>query len=348
VRGKVFRQKIASIGSLILVLALSACGRTTETISSDSAPSTIFYLVQDGAGASLSGVPIGHLMSVTIEGEQEKEIATLGAVNRTFSVDPEHDRVALATDYTDSPELLLVDVESGSVETVSSSQGGDHSVALGPDGRIAYCDYMGVFRVGFVSGIAESAPVERHRPGQGCPDAGWRRDGTLAFVAQVPLDNPDLARPQALYLRAGDGSLNHIELPGIVGYSQASWSSDGSRVTFSAHDRIIIVEVASGRVQDVGPGTDPLFAPDDPDRFVARRFEETGRFVDVWQGGKLAASLQTLDEIGGLALCPRRNEVVFTTPVAVQTWNWRTGERGIVARGDVQDYKLIEPSVACF
>lgn len=166
-------------------------------------------------------------------------------------------------------------------------------------------------------------------------------------MASVPLDNPEPGQPEALYVRASDGTLTHIDLPDILGYSQTSWSSDGSHVAFSAgYNRIIVVDVASGQVTDVGPGSSPHFAPDDPGRLVALRFVGKSSFVDVWQDGKTVASLKADDS--DLAWCPGGHEIALATTAAVTTWNWRTGERRVVVQARFADGQLIENAVACF
>jgi hypothetical protein len=313
----------------------------------------MIYLVRDGKGSNDG--PTYHVMTVESDNPQPREIATLGSVNWTFSLDTDHGLIALATDYTDNPEMLLVDIKSGAVTSATDIQGGDHSVTLGPGGVVAFCDSMGQFKVGTLENLAQSTTVERHHPAQGCPSSAWRDDSTLAFVAEVPLDDPEPHRPQALYLRSNDGTLTRIDLGDIHGGSTLTWSSDGGHVAFSsgfnepasAAGRIISVEVAPGRISDIGSGDSPHFAPDDPDRLVALRDEgNNNRFLDVWQAGKVIASLETGDV--GVAWCPDGNQIALVNSGALATWNWRTGERRVVVKAQVRDLQLLEQSVACF
>lgn len=146
---------LSSCAVLSVCFALSACDGATKT-KPPSQSSTIIYLVKDVKGSQNPNVPIYHLMTAGAENPQPREIAKLGAVNYTFSVDPDHRRIGLVTDYTDNPELLLVDIESGIVSNTSDSQGGDDSVALGPRDSIAFCDSKGQFKVGTVEKIAQS------------------------------------------------------------------------------------------------------------------------------------------------------------------------------------------------
>ncbi|TAK71743.1 MAG: hypothetical protein EPO22_01035 [Dehalococcoidia bacterium] len=317
----------------------------TATTATQATGLRVVYLV--GYRSAASGAPIFHLMSVGSSGSQRAEIAQFGAVNQTFSIDPNGRRAALVTDITDTPELLIVDLASGQTTRATDSQGGDDSVVLGPQDMIAYCDSQGRFRAGSLSDVTATAVIETHPRAGACPHADWRIDSTLAFLAESPLSvrSPRILA-EALYIRDSNGTMSQIDLPGVYGFGQVDWSADGTRVALAAGDSIVVVDVASGQVQPFGRGTDPAYAPDEPRRLAARRWDEQKRSVDVWQDDAVVASLP--GDYAGFAWCPGGNEIAATSPDAVSLWNWRTGEKRILARANLANYQFIQTSVTCF
>jgi Tol biopolymer transport system component len=276
-------------------------------------------------------------------------ITELPAVRDDWSVSPEGDRLALPTDITDQPKLLVVDLSTGDVSDIGPIAGGNGAVSLGPDGRVAACVEslpVGVLQMGHWKRRGEWIQVDVP-VGPGCPTVVWRDDDTFALRSWARDSTFEAPKVEIRY-GTDPATLRSIPLPQEVrSRGDISWSADGASLVFTGFgNRVWSVDVATGAARDIGPGYRVSFAPRSPDLIAVN--DHSGREFYVLQDGeKVAGFAMRPGQSIYYDWCPGERWIAFADQNHLWLWDWRSDESKVIKEIEIFDGQSIGDDVSC-
>jgi len=214
------------------ILASLPRRRVTEGPDDDGCPA----LSPDGARIAFASDRSGTAGLWTIDGDGLRLLADgFGAVEDP-AWSPDGTRVAFAGDGA----IHVVDARTGALARVSSA--GSHPT-WSPDGtRPAFARDGALY-------IGEALLLDL--PGEDA-DPAWSPDGSSIVFAN------DADGVYRLWIANADGSAPRpLTVVPAENERAPAWSPDGGQLLFTRERRILLLHLADGTVEDLGPGTDP-------------------------------------------------------------------------------------------
>ncbi len=170
-----------------------------------------------------------------------------------------------------NPDIFVHDLGSGSRRPFSRRAGLNTSAAISPDGsRVAMIlskDGSPNLYVGRLEG-GEVTRLTNNRQGDSSPC--WSPDGnTLCYSTRAN-------GPSTLFtVAASGGAPRRLRLAGVSNATEPDWSPDGKFIVFTTQGggafEVCMVPAAGGEVIRLGPGEDPVWAPNSRTILLARR-----------------------------------------------------------------------------
>lgn len=350
-------MRFAFLAAALATSLAVACDNAGSNEGGSSPDLQVIYFVRTPSEGS--DEPAFELRSVGRADADSRLIVKLPAIRDDFALSTEGDFVALPTDYTDDPEVLLGELRSGTVTTLIDSTGGNGAVELGPDGAIALCRENGDFYAGNTADVVGmKLLVPGAGPAAGCTSAEWAPDGGLVFLAPTPLGPDELGFDDDYAFYILDASLEQTKVipvrpdhqprsnqQGPVG---STLSADGDELAYVAGafgtQAVHVLDLESGGVSAGGSGYEALFSRADANLIAV--WDRDEQSLVVRDGTDELARLRRNDDFA-FAWCPDSSWIALASVAYVSLWNWRSGETIILARTDLANRRLIGDDVAC-
>ena len=171
-----------------------------------------------------------------------------------------------------NPDIFLHDLASGNRRAVSRQPGLNTSAAVSPDGRKLA---MILSRDGspnvYVGALDGSRPTRLTNNRRGDSSPCWSPDGsTLCFSSRSGGGSSTLYT-----ISAAGGTPQRLRLAGASNATEPDWSPDGRYIVFTTQSggrfEVCVVPAGGGDVSRIGPGEDPVWAPNSRTVLCARR-----------------------------------------------------------------------------
>ena len=212
--------------------------------------------------ATTSACPAGDVYRARADGSDPVRLTDQAPIDIAYSWSPDGERIAFLSERDLNPEIYTMAADGSDVQRLTRDFDVDLFPAWSPDGgEIAFAsDRGGTFDIYVmaVDGSGQRAltdfPRDEIHP-------TWSPDGTrIAFIrSEVP---PGGYGP--LWVMDADGSHARLLLKDPL-VEFPAWSPDGTQIAFgmsgSGGSHIGVLDIRTGDVSDLGPGTLPRWSP---------------------------------------------------------------------------------------